>query len=241
VRRLLRLCLEKDPKGRLRDIGDFRILCQEAPPQVEGVAPPRRALAWMGMSGLLLLSLAALAFLHFREVPPADRVLRLSVPIPENRRVLGFALSPDGRHLVMSLASGGKSNFWLRALDSPQLQPLSGTDNASDPFWSADNRSIGFFADGKLKTIPASGGPAQVLCDTGMGGGGPGTWNRDGVILFTSHGPLERVEATGGACTPITKVEGGNNSPFYPVFLPDGKHFFYLLSGDLRRHDPLKR
>jgi serine/threonine protein kinase len=240
VRRLLRLCLEKDPKGRLRDIGDFPILCQEAPRQMEGVAPPRRALVWMGVSGLLLLSLGALAFLHFRQVPPAERVLRLSVPIPENRRVQGFALSPDGRHLVMSLVSGGKSNFWLRALDSSQLQPLLATENASDPFWSADSRSIGFFADGKLKTIPASGGTPQILCDAEVGGWGPGTWSRDGVILFTSRGPLQRVEATGGACTPINKVESGNNSLVYPVFLPDGKNFFYVVSGDLRRHDSLR-
>jgi serine/threonine protein kinase/Tol biopolymer transport system component len=225
ARRLVRGCLEKDPKRRLRDIGDFRILCQE--PQAEAAPIPRRALAWMGVSGLLVLVLAALALVHFREAPPAERAVRLSVPIPENSRVSYFALSPDGRHLVISLLSAGKSKLWLRALDSTQLQPLSGTDNARGTFWSADGRSIGFFADRKLKTIPASGGPTQVLCDTGLIGGG--TWNSDGVILFSSGGPLQRVEATGGACTPVTKTETGRI--LYPVFLPDDKHFLYYLGG----------
>jgi Tol biopolymer transport system component len=227
-RRLLRSCLEKDPKRRLRDIGDFRILCQETP-QAEAATPPRRALAWI-VSGILLLALAALAFVHFREVPPAAPLLRVSVPIPENNRVNHFALSPDGRHLVMSLGSGGRVKLWLRALDSPQVQPLSGADNGRNPFWSADGRSIGFFADGKLRTIPASGGPAQALCDAGVVGGG--TWNRDGVILFNpgNGGPLHRVEAAGGACTPVTKIEG-DSSHISPVFLPDDKHFLYVVVG----------
>lgn len=235
VRRLLRLCLEKDPRIRLRDIGDFRILCQEPPPQAEAVAPLRRALVWMGVSGLLLLlALAAVALVHFREVPPAAQVLRLSIPIPENNRASYFALSPDGRHLILSLSSGGKSQLWLRALDSPQLQPLSGTGSARYPFWSADGRSVGFFADGKLKTIPASGGPTQVLCDAGLGGGG--TWNRDGVILFSAEsGPLQRVEAAGGTCTPVTRIESGSRH-LYPVFLPDGKHFLYVLLGEAAKH-----
>jgi hypothetical protein len=227
MRRVLRACLEKDPKRRLRDIGDFRIWCQEAGPQAEAAAPPRHALAWIGVSGLLLLvSLAALAFVHFRETPPSERVLRFSIPIPENSGVGHIAMSPDGRNLVMSIGSGGKSKLWLRALDSPLLQPLSGTDNARVPFWSADSRSIGFLADGKLKTVPAIGGPVQVLCDAGLVGGG--TWNRDGVILFSFRGSLQRVEAAGGACNPVTKTEKGVFHQ-YPVFLPDGKHFLYVV------------
>jgi eukaryotic-like serine/threonine-protein kinase len=230
ARRVLRACLEKDPKKRLRDIGDFRIWCQEAEP--DAVAKPRRALAWMGVSGILLLVALALALVHLREAPPAVQVIRFSIAIPENSRVLlsFYALSPDGRHIVMSLVTGGKVHLWLRALDSPQVRLLSGTDNGRTPFWSADSRSIGFFADGKLKTVPAGGGPAQVLCDAGLGAGG--TWNRDGVILFNpgNRGQLHRVGAAGGASTPVTQIEGGNTL-FSPVFLPDGKHFLYSLTG----------
>jgi Tol biopolymer transport system component len=126
----------------------------------------------------------------------------------------------------------GTSHLWLRSLDSPQLQLLPGTENARAPFWSPDGESIGFFADAKLKTIPVSGGPPQVLCD-GAGDYGGGTWNRAGVILFSTFNvgdPLQRVNASGGACTAATKPEGGHSHAI-PEFLPDGKHFVYVVRG----------
>ena len=117
--------------------------------------------------------------------------------------------------------------IYLRSLDSPEWTPLPGTAGARTPFWSPDNRFIGFFTDGSLKVIPAAGGPAEVLCrETGLGRGG--TWNRDGVILFSrDNRKLWRVEATGGECRRV-----GNDDPTHsaalPMFLPDGHHFFYV-------------
>jgi Tol biopolymer transport system component len=106
---------------------------------------------------------------------------------------------------------------------------LANTDNARTPFWSADSKFIAFFADGKLKTIPAGGGLAQTLCD-GAGLGGGGTWNRDGAILFAIRGPggIFRASATGGACTPVLKAEKDKAYEF-PVFLSDGRHFLYSV------------
>jgi len=172
------------------------------------------------------------SFLHFRETPPADPVLHLSVPLPGNPRVVFVAGSPDGRRLVILFAKEGKRQLWIRSLDSTQLQLLPGTENALGAFWSPDGKSIGFFADGKLKAIPAIGGPPLVLCD-GTGDAAAGTWNRDGVILFSTTGigePLQRVNASGGACTAVTKPEG-DSWHLYPEFLPDGKHFVYLVRG----------
>ena len=123
----------------------------------------------------------------------------------------------------------------VRPLDSSQLQPLSGGENSRGPFWSADGKSIGFFdqSDGKLKTMPAAGGPTQALC-AGAGLGGGGTWNREGVILFSGGGgsdaPIRRVNAAGGSCAAVTKPEGDSRHR-YPAFLPDGKHFVYTVLG----------
>src|SRR5437870_1623411 len=91
----------------------------------------------------------------------------------------------------------GKSELWVRSLDNVVAQTLPGTDGAYSPFWSADSRSLAFFAQNKLKRVDVAGGAAQNLCDATGGRGG--AWNRDGVILFgTGTGPLFRVPAAGG-------------------------------------------
>jgi serine/threonine protein kinase len=229
VRRLLGRCLEKDTKKRLRDIGEARYLLEDSQ-QAARAATPLSRLGW-AMAAMLLVTSATLAFLHLREAPPSQRTLRLSVPLPENTTVNYFALSPDGRRVAFALSREGKSQIYLRSLDSNEFQPLSGTTgvtNIGNLFWSPDGRFIGFFAEGRLKVIPSAGGPAQVLCNTG--GVGAGTWNRKDVILLaTDNGSLRRVDAHGGQCTALGKQVGPDNyiRSFFPTFLPDGNHFFY--------------
>jgi Tol biopolymer transport system component len=182
------------------------------------------------------LALIALAWIHFRETPPDERVLRASISLPDDFASLAsFALSPDGRFLALALNGAGVRVLWLRALDSQRFQLLNDTTGAQYPFWSPDGRSIGFFAGGKLKTIPTTGGPSQSLCELPNDTSGGGSWNREGVILFSGgfgESGIQRVSANGGACTAITKPEAGTNHRF-PEFLPDGKHFLYFVdSGD---------
>jgi len=225
ARRLLQSCLQKDPRRRLRDIGDVGLLLADAEPATTAPAGSRLAMAGWIAAGVFALAAAALAFIHFRETPPQETALRLSVETP-GLRVNYFALSPDGRTVAIAGNSGNKRGLWLRALDSLELRPLSNTDGARSPFWSPDSRSLGFSADGKLKIVSATGGLATALCDTGTGGGG--AWSREGVILFADDiGPIQRVSAAGGACTPVTQAEPGIRHEL-PVFLPDGKHFLYL-------------
>ena len=239
IRDLLRRCLQKDKTQRFRDAGDARIEIEDAiaAPKDSGVTQAASAtkvwrdrLAWPVVAGVLLLMLAASSFVHYRQAPPTDPVMHLSVPIPVNSTVVFLALSPDGRRMVFGLDTESKRQLWLRSLDSAQLQLLPGSDGARGPFWSPDSKSIGFFADGKLETMPATGGPPQILCDgTEIAAGG--TWNRDGVILFSENktgGALRRVNAAGGACRAVTKPEGDSSQDF-PDFLPDGKHFVYLV------------
>ena len=235
VRKVVEACLKKDPRQRLQAIADWKLLVADADADTSLQAELRSArLPWFAAFAAAL-ALAALAFVHFREVLPEERVVRLSVTPPDNSQVGFLELSPDGRRLLLVASAEGRSQIQqihLRSLDSPEWTLLAGTNNARTPFWSPDSRSIGFFADGRLKVISAAGGPAQVLCsETGLGYGG--TWNHDDVILFaTDRGRLRRVNAKGGECHPV-----GNDDLKYrarlPVFLPDGRHFFYIgLPGD---------
>jgi len=225
VRRLLEACLQKDPKKRLQAIGDMRLVL--GPESAPSPAGPAGKLAWM-IAGVALLLTAGLSFLHFRETPAAERSLRLSIPLPENAGPGFLEISPDGKRVLLAMTREGIGRLYLRSLDSGDLQPLSGTNLARAPFWSPDSRFIGFFAESKLKVIPAAGGPAQILCsETGLGTGG--TWNREGVILFgIEEGHLRRVDANkGGQCTAVGKDDPYDRARF-PVFLPDGNHFFYV-------------
>ncbi len=153
--------------------------------------------------------------------------------MPENTAVRGVALAPDGSRLAfIARDSSGQSRLWVRPLDAFAVTPLPGTENSSFPFWSPDSRFVAFFADGKLKKIDASGGPAQVICDAPEARGG--SWSRDGVIVFAKvvDGPLFRVSASGGVSSALTKLDParGETSHRWPFFLPDGRHFLYLVA-----------
>jgi Tol biopolymer transport system component len=233
IRELLRRCLDRDVRNRLRDIGEARVLIQKhlADPAGAAVAKEsavasnrRRFLPW-ALAGALLLALAAVALLHFRGAPPEQRLLKYSVSPPEKARFDSIAVSPDGRRLAFIATEPGKSRLWVRPLDSLTAQPLADAELAL--FWSPDSRFIGFFADGKLKKVEASGDPVQTLCDAQIGNGG--SWSRDGVILFSGPGlPVSRVPAEGGEAKPATSP--GASLPKrrrHVFFLPDGRHYLY--------------
>src|SRR5262249_37832531 len=147
---------------------------------------------------------------------------------PPNKVTLGPGdvptISPNGRRLVFAGTSGeGKRFLWLRSLDSTATVPLAGSDGATAPFWSADSRSIAFFAEGKLKRVDVAGGPPQTVCEAGNAR--LGDWNRDGVIVFgVAGGPLHRVPASGGDPKPLLDFDKSRQeiAQVFPHFLPDG-------------------
>ena len=215
IQRLLRRCLERDRKKRLRDIGDVLVEINEAlagAPVEKAAAPVRtRVLPWVLATVLLAVGLLAVSLFHFREVPPENRLLKLQIQPPEKTAFGSLAVSPDGRLLVFTATeSSGRVQLWVRKLDSNVAQPLAGTDGAAYPFWSPDSRFIGFFADGSLKRIEASGGPAQRLCAAASGRGG--TWSRDGVIVFSpsAFSPLSMIAAAGGEAKALTNAGQGH-------------------------------
>jgi Tol biopolymer transport system component len=121
----------------------------------------------------------------------------------------------------------------VRPLNSLTAQPLGGTDGATRPFWSPDGRFLGFIAEGKLKKVDVSGGPPQKICDAPTGS--DGSWSSEGVILFDGTGsdPIYRVAASGGTPTPAVKADSARKETQvgWPEFLPDGKHFLYMATG----------
>jgi len=252
IRELLHRCLMKDPKQRLQAIGEARIAIEKylADPNTEpaAVQGPRKDRGRLLSVIATTAALAAifLGVMYWRRAPEESRVIRSYIkPMANSSFVLGgtasgFALSPDGRRLAyVATTPEGKELLWVRPLDSLQSQPLAGTEGAAFPFWSPDSRFIGFFAGGKLKKIEASGGPPLTLCDANTGRGG--TWNREGVILFTPTvgSPVHRVSAAGGAATPVTSLDTSKSevSHRWPYFLPDGRHFLYVAGSSFAPKD----
>jgi eukaryotic-like serine/threonine-protein kinase len=204
----------------------------EAHPVIGARLGSRFTLALGAAAALLLVALATLSFFHFREQPPERLVVRFEISAPEKNVINRlFALSPDGHKLAMTLiAEGGETSLWIRELDSVEMRKLPGTEGASTaapPFWSPDNRFVGFFADGKLKRIDVSGGSAQVVCDAAEGVGG--AWSREGVIIFSrARSGIWRVPEAGGAATQITAVVPPEET-YAPSLFPDGRHFLYEI------------
>ncbi len=232
IRKLLRRCMERDRKRRLHDIADARLEIDEAlsaPTEAPAVpAQARRLIPW-AVAALLLVSTVWLTWALWRAAPPDSFSFQVLLPPPEKASLMqlqntggGMAVSPDGHTLAFVATQDGRTRLWVRRLDSVVARPLARTDNASFPFWSPDNRFLGFFADNKLKKIDLAGGMPQVLCEAaGLGRGG--TWNREGLIVFAiNSGGLQRVSASGGQPSQLSAVDR-----YWPSFLPDGRHFLY--------------
>jgi hypothetical protein len=261
--RLVATCLAKDREDRwqtMRDVCRELKWIKEGSGQAATVAPfaaRARVRQWLGWAAavVLLISTAVLGIVHFRETPPEARATRFFVLPPQNtsfaRAPQVLTVSPDGTKLAFQASGGpgGTRPLWVQSLDSLSAQPLPGTEGASQHFWSADSRYLAFYSQGKLKKIDVTGGPPQVLCDV-TGTGENGSWNREGVILFTSAGTrgveggvpsgslIHRVSAAGGVPTRVTSIDAaqGETAHLWPHFLPDGHHFLYLaLNKDIAK------
>ena len=239
ARPLLRRCLEKDPRRRLRDMGDAMPLLEEAAAPRSSRQSRRAWLAW-GAGGLLFVTAAAalpFAVAHLREKPPAAAPVRFEVAAPSGGSFgIYLALSPDGRRLAFTgTGADGVERIWVRDLDAVEARPIEGTENPSSLMWSPDSRFIAFGAGNQLKKVDVAGGPPVTLCDSSSPVGS-GAWSKRGVIVFGGRGsgPLQKVSEAGGVPGPLTALDSSHAEAYhsFPSFLEDGTHFVYYRNAD---------
>jgi Tol biopolymer transport system component len=177
--------------------------------------------------------------LYYSQAPDEAPEMHLQVITPRTPDPGSFgnslAFSPDGRSLVfVGFSDDGQTQLWLRSLDNVTASPIEGTEGVRLPFWSPNSRSIGFFADSKLKRIDVAGGPPIELADAPNGIGG--TWNRDGIIVFapSQTSQLFQVSDSGtGEPVPVTLLDPPRQTAHsFPQFLPNGRHLLFHSSGD---------
>jgi len=235
----IRKCLAKPADERWQSAGDLaselRWISESS--AYSGMAPPsarkiREALAWL-VSGILLVAII-LGALWLRNPKPPAQALHFYAPLPFPAR--DVAVSPNGHTVAVVgyLESARKNAIWIYELGSQKTRSLTDTEGAAYPFWSPDGQSLGFFSDGKLKKVDLSSGSLQIICDAPSGRGG--TWNKDGVIVFTPDAALGkglyRVLASGGVAMQVSQpdVSRGESSHRWPMFLPDQRHFLYMAA-----------
>jgi eukaryotic-like serine/threonine-protein kinase len=235
VRGVLRRCLDRDPKHRLRDIGDARIALEDLASSGSGVlaaaepgaAPaPRRVWPWVAAAVAALLGVAAGRFALSPRPTPA-RPVRFQIDAPA---VSTAAISPDGRKLA--IASHGR--LLVRDLEGLELREIAGTDDAMRPFWSPDSQTIAYGAKGKLWKVSAEGGTPSVICE--LKGGlwdqdAGGAWLADGRIVFSDgNTALFQVSAQGGDPVVVLKPDPKQELHFHAASpLPDGKGFVFAV------------
>jgi WD40 repeat protein len=245
-------CLQKNPEERYQSAQDIKLELQwiaadRSLPVVATVTPvphTRERLGWLTAVVAAIVLGAAAGMLLYRPTQAAHSIR--AVIDPPEKTMLNLTgdtagppvLSPDGDSIAFA-ASGadGKTAIWVRPTNTLEARILPGTAGAMFPFWSPDSRSLGFFAESKLKTIDLSGGSAQVVCDATMGRGG--AWGQGDAILYSAAptSPLMRVSAGGGTPVPFTTIDAAQHTSHrWPFFLPDGNHFLYLAL----HHDPSK-
>lgn len=250
ITRLLRRCLVKDVRRRLRDIGDARIeiedaLLQPDAPAATGIttaigpAPRHPAIGGLAIGvalGVVTGALAAWALLGKSE-PGPQKIVQFTLPLTSPQRLAGtdfpaVALSPDDSRVAYIGSQGGQQQIFVRDLAATVATPLAGTDGAIAPFFSPDGMWIAFFAGGKLKKVQVSGGPVREITTAAIGFGG--SWGADGTIVFApdNGSALWRVSADGGEAKPITALDTGKGefSHRWPELLPDGRRVMFTVS-----------
>ncbi len=245
--RLVRQCLEKDPEERIQSAHDVRLQLEaiaeggasliESAAAAERSAPTRsrERLAWgiAALASLAAIAVTAVTFLK-TEVPPSPIVS--SIPPPAGAtfqsNIVAMAISPDGRQIVFAAHGAEGNGLWVRSLDAGKARLLAGTEDAECPFWSPDARSIGFYAEGRLRRVDLVGGQSDALAPMSICLGA--SWSRDGSILYVAdrYLPIMKLPATGGEPVALVAPGAVQGKRIFsqPSLLPDGRHILYTAN-----------
>jgi serine/threonine-protein kinase len=248
IRVLLRRCLQKEAKKRIRDAADVRIEIEDAlstptTPTPAAMVPSgvlwQRTLPWAG-SVLAAAIIAGLAVWSLRPAPAPRPVSRLVVTLPAGDRLLSaehraLSLSPDGKLLAYVAIHDAVQQLYLRAIDSFAAKAVAGTEGAIAPFFSTDSQWIGFYVGGKLKKVSVGGGAVVTLSDASAITFGHGaSWSDNGTIAFqmANYGGLSQVSAAGGVPQRLTGLNKGELIHRWPDFLPGGKTLLFSTNSN---------
>jgi Tol biopolymer transport system component len=253
VRRLLRRCLEKDLKKRLRDAGDASLLLEDNPEDARAgaiapaapaalVAPWTRWLPWAVALVLAAVLAATFAMKGGSKRAPASPMI-LSAKLPpgvkldiENNGGESpiLAITRDGSRIVFVGDVEGTRELYVRSIDKLTAAPVPGTEGAFAPFFSPDGRWIAFFTPSKLKKIPVEGGEPIELAEAGMARGG--VWCDDDTIVFSpfTSSALMRIPSGGGSAAPLTTLDPSKQERTHrwPALLPAGEVAFTVGTAD---------
>jgi len=249
VAQTIDLCLQKEVDKRIADIRDVRLALTGAfesrifGPQDAAKETTSGASRWLWPAIAAALAITTIADLwapwRATPTPPEERHLQLRFPPNVDSSFEdSFAVSPDGRHLVIAARSrddetarNTQPRLWLRSFDSLELTPLPGTEGVFRPFWSPDSLHIGFTTtqgERLLKSIDLTGAPARTI-PAGDGVISDGAWSEDGAVLFrNAENGLSFVPASGGTPVAVTESEAGLLHHELPAFLPGGRNFIYF-------------
>jgi eukaryotic-like serine/threonine-protein kinase len=253
LERVIIECLVKDPAERFQSahdvVMDLRWIADSSGAEgtTQSAKVKKSSMILLAVGSLALIALAGMAGYGARRGDSAG-VIRAEIPAPEKYLFDATGdgggmpvLSPQGDKIAFVAHSGEDKSLWVRSLSGDVAQKLDGTQGAMHPFWSPDGQSIGFFSNGKLRKIAATGGPVSVLVDAGNPRGG--TWGANDVIVYTPdfQMALSKVNVQSATATPATVLDKQKFTTHrWPWFLPDGKHFLFLatshLGGDAKQN-----
>jgi Tol biopolymer transport system component len=248
VRVLLQRCLRKEPKQRLRDMGDARISLDEvlagAPedaPSLAATGQPQKGQLLRvvaGLAGAVVLTAVSGIAGWILKPERAKSVTRAVINLPPGQRLAGLdrpalAISPNGSELTyVATYQGGPQQIYLRALDNMKAEPIHGTEGATNPFFSPDGQWLGFFADGRLRKVLVRGGAPQTLVEVANPYGA--TWGSQGLIMFAPVASvLEQVPEGGGTWQAATRTGQREIMQGWPEFLPSGKAVLFAAAPNI--------